>query len=56
MDSKPQRTWWTGGETSVKRVVRSSLAGETHAHVETLGMLELAKLLLFAPGHLEKHE
>ena len=27
-----------------KRVVRSSLAGETHAYVETLDMLEFTKV------------
>ena len=38
-----------------KRVVRSSLAGETQAYVETLDMLEFTQsIVLSVPGPLEK--
>ena len=42
---KQRRLWWTGGKSyKCKRVVRSSLAGETQAYVKTLDMLEFTNL------------
>ena len=41
---KQRRRCWTGRVTRCKRVVRTSLAGETQAYVETLDMLEFTKV------------
>ena len=41
---KQRRRWWTGRGTSANGVVRSSLARETQAFVETLDMLEFTKV------------
>ena len=42
---KQRRRWWVDWKSyKCKLVVRSSLAGETQAHVETLDMLEFTKV------------